>query len=232
MDEPTEAINLITAYSDVRDCRGTMHLKVCKLQSAIGEYDVIVNNDLISFPSTASPQIVAIANNTPNHAWTNMNQTVHPSTLTGINDFAYGLMSSIVAFESPHGQIKSNSFGIEAHKYSIRTSDPDCPSFRDPYSNVMERLNSLMIYTGALAAVHNASYARSHLDPGWDINTTTLGYLQGSHSVYQTSYGYFWAAALIVVITLGLIAPGYWGYWRYESALNTYSNGSPLTYTI
>jgi hypothetical protein len=192
-----------------------MFVTACTLRSAIGEYEVLVHNDSVSFPSTAEPVIVAVANNTPNNAYLRKEGTVVPSTLVGISDFALGLFTSRVAFESPHGHFTSQSLGVDAHKHAVPSDNDECPSFNDPRIDVIKSLNGLMIYIGAFAAKHNASYAKSHIDPGLELNTTTLGYLQGSHSVYQSSYGFFALAAALVAFTLGLIGSTYWGWWRY-----------------
>ena len=38
-----ERLNLITAYSDVDDCAGTLRMQICTLEPAIGEYNVTVS---------------------------------------------------------------------------------------------------------------------------------------------------------------------------------------------
>lgn len=78
-----ESINLVTGYSQTTgdDCVGTFRMKTCSLHSAIGEYDVTVDHDIVTLASEP-PRIVAISNNTEvNHSVTD---GWHPSTLSGV----------------------------------------------------------------------------------------------------------------------------------------------------
>lgn len=214
LDGPSETIDLITGYSEVRNCTGLLHLTACTLRSGIGIYDVIVDGDTVSLPWTAEPKIVAVANNTATDHGLSDVMPGHPSTLAGISDFAQGFWASTVAFEARSGQIKPVNWGSSGHRYAIRSDNEQCPSFRDPRLDVMKSLNALMVYTGALVALHDPSYAQANIDPGLKLSATTLGYLQGSQEVFSTNYKYGFAALTLVSLSIALISPTYWGWWR------------------
>ena len=63
MEHGTEKINLITGSAFSHDCMGVFNCTACTLESAIGEYEVTIEDDTISFDTIEAPTIVALANN-------------------------------------------------------------------------------------------------------------------------------------------------------------------------
>lgn len=62
-EEAHESMNLLIGYSDIDDCVGTLYWSACTLRSAIGEYDVLIEDNAMTLKS-ANPKIIAVANNT------------------------------------------------------------------------------------------------------------------------------------------------------------------------
>ena len=60
----TEKINALTAYTPTSDCADGIEYTVCSLESAVGEYNITIENDRLSLDSAAYPRIIDIANNT------------------------------------------------------------------------------------------------------------------------------------------------------------------------
>ncbi len=58
-----ESMNLVTGFSEITNCIGTLHLTACDLRSAIGEYDVAVQDNAVIPSSIHDPQVISIANN-------------------------------------------------------------------------------------------------------------------------------------------------------------------------
>lgn len=80
-----ESINLITGYSQLNGhgCVGTFRLNTCSLRSAVGEYNVTIDHDVVTL-SSEHPEIVGISNNAKvNHNWSDADQW-RPSTLAGV----------------------------------------------------------------------------------------------------------------------------------------------------
>lgn len=77
-----------------------------------------------------------------------------------------------------------------------------CSSYSDPREQVLESMNELMFYQGALTPIIDPSLTTqewydSVLDPGQNVNTMTTGHVKGTHEVFDTDLFYFLAAALI-----------------------------------
>ena len=52
------------------------------------------------------------------------------------------------------------------------------------------------------------------MDQGAFVETTVVGQQAGEHSVYTTDLSYFAAAAVVVIFSVAVILPAYWGWWR------------------
>jgi hypothetical protein len=109
-DEERESINLVSGFADVEDCEGTLHWSACTLQSAIGEYEVRIENNAVSLESLA-PRIVAIANNTAvSHEYHPM-KGGYPSTLASVIYLGNVKWNAIAAYYNINGTIRDEVAG-------------------------------------------------------------------------------------------------------------------------
>jgi hypothetical protein len=210
-----ESIYLVTGYAQPVDCVGTLTYTACTLESAIGEYDVVVKNNQLLMQNLENPRIVARANNTAvDNAYDPISAS-HKSTLGAVAAFAFAKWdTSYVLFGSEDGASRVY-LGSDIGQFEYN-GENTCPSFHDPQQAVLKDLNKLMVLSGSLAASQNASYQatlQSRLDPGLQFNTTATGYVRGTQPVFDTDYWFFFAAALVEVICIALVAPTYWGWW-------------------
>lgn len=60
-----------------------------------------------------------------------------------------------------------------------------CPNYRDPHKSVLAAFNRLMLYAGAFLAKETANEGHidvpelmAHMDPGLEVNYTTIGYIR------------------------------------------------------
>lgn len=217
LEDDKEKINLITAYADVHDCAGTLNLTACTMASAVGEYDILVHNNTISFDAIGRPKILHLADNVRinHHSDKSSGYAKHNSTLAGVMSvFLFEWMSGLT-YVPLAGTLQETIVGSEIFEnYAYFGKDQQCPSTLDPWEDVVQSLNSLMFYTGVAAVtVHgnDHSYFESHLDLGLVVNTAVTGYRYGTHNIYHTDLFWFLAAALIEGLCIALILPTYMG---------------------
>lgn len=72
-----------------------------------------------------------------------------------------------------------------------------------------------MVYLGVQASGEDQQYLTTHMDPGWPIHTTTVGTVAGNRNISRSDFSFFTAAALVEIMCIILIAPTYWGWWRF-----------------
>ena len=109
-DEEHESIDLVSGFASDEDCKGTLHWSVCPLQSAIGEYDELIENNAVSLISLA-PRIVAVANNTAvSHEYFPMKRGC-PSTLASVLYLGYVKWNAIAAYYNMNGTIRDEVAG-------------------------------------------------------------------------------------------------------------------------
>ncbi len=195
------------------ECRGTFNLTTCAFVSAIGEYDININNDEATLSSTEYPRIVAIANNSQVERQFSPSLYGHRSTLAGLVYVANSLWEGHAWYSLIGNQVSGLAEGV-AERYQ-ESSRPSCNSWRDPLQDVISSMNKAMIYAAALAVVQNgtADLERA-IDPGTKIDYSITGYQYGMHSVFHTDWWYFGGAAVVELLCIALIAPTYFGWWR------------------
>lgn len=80
---------------------------------------------------------------------------------------------------------------------------------------MIQRMNQVMFRIGVFAAqTLPPSLLKERLDPGLEVNTTTVGQVVGEHNVFQTDLWWLMAAALVEIVCVSLILPTYFGWWR------------------
>ena len=90
-----------------------------------------------------------------------------------------------------------------------------CPAFADPLPDMLVSLNKAMLYAGAAAAKEDKAYLKAHMDEGMAdrVNRTVAGIRLGDQLVFETSFAWFCAAALVELVCIALILPTYWEFW-------------------
>ena len=134
----------ITGYSTTQDCVGTFTYNVCTLESAVGEYDVLINDDKVEIASLGNPRILAIANNTwVDYSAPKIGNTSYSSTLSAIPYFTFGRYDCYNARLPVQGSEHALSIGSLAFEdYEI--VDPSrgtCSSYSDPLEDVTAAIN-------------------------------------------------------------------------------------------
>lgn len=128
-------------------------------------------------------------------------------------------VSSFTAM-SANGSIKASTFNSPALDRFTIDATSQCPSYSDPHEEVLASLNKLVVYGGLVASRESAEYLTSRMDPGLEVNGTTMGYLTGVESVYHTDFRFFVAAIVVELICVALVAPTYWNWWKLERAMS------------
>lgn len=175
------------------------------------------------------PNILAIANNTAvSSAW-NSDDLWYDSTLGGLVELFMGKWGSYEVQYNDMGQpatVEVN--GILDEEFAKDTYVEPCKSFKDPQPIVLSELNRLAFYSGAIMPqlINGATtsdpdgYFRSHLDAGLEVNSTIIGQLQGTETVFKTELIWFLAAAVVEGICIALILPTYYGWWQLGRAVS------------
>lgn len=139
-----EKINVITGYSTSKDCTGVLNLTVCSLESAIGEYDVTIADDVTTLDSPANPRIVALSNNALTDHSINENG-YHPSTLGGIVAQAYMRWEGNAKYVNISGTIQTITLNGSPSLFMEAQQPTLCRDFRDPLEEYMASINTLMV---------------------------------------------------------------------------------------
>ena len=218
VEEEQEGIYLITGYFDGHSeaCTGIMYQTACTLHAATAEYPVTIVNDVATLDDPGHPHVIAMANNTPTDH-TIDHTGFYPSTLSSIALMAWLQWDGYAALV--HGGQDTVGYmdaGPAVEAYRIATTGP-CNSFSDPKEDVLASLNEMMIWAGVVSAMQPPNITAQllkGLDPGNSLTSTTIGERTDTHSVFATHFGYFAAAAVVVGMTVLIIAPIYWGFWR------------------
>ena len=80
----SETVNVVTGYTEIDSCKGILNLTACTLESAVGEYNVLITENAVSILPPGIPTIKTLSSNTRvNHNWSKVDYG-YPSTLAGI----------------------------------------------------------------------------------------------------------------------------------------------------
>lgn len=211
-----ETFNLVTGFTTKNACVSDLNYTTCTLQSAVGEYDVTIKNGKVTLDSPAHPTIIDLANNTrTDHK--EMRGGLFRSTLAAVAASVYERWDSFAANYFFGG--KSTAFVINSGIAALylREQANTCHTYTDPHEEVLASINKLMVYIGAEAAKTkgtDSDYLKTHMDPGWPINTTATADVVGEHNIYRTDYRFFAAAVILEIACILLVVPTYWGWWR------------------
>jgi hypothetical protein len=199
-----ERLSIQIGYSSIEDCVGTLNFTVCTLESALGEYNITIENDKIALDNPANPRIVKVANNTRVNRTPGAAEGGFPSTLAGVATLQSEVWDSQVSYYVSRGEPIRVDLNRPILSQYERTTEATCASFSDPFWDAIANLNKIMVYNGALAALESPSFLEDRLDPGVLelTNTTTTGYLVGDHNIFQTNYWWFFAAAFVELVCI------------------------------
>ena len=143
----------------------------------------------------------------------------YPATLASIVQLVNSRWSSYVVFDSSGREIANNE-GVTT-EFTIPVYPDMCPSYSDPLEHVLQSMNELMFYLGAIlppmyitGGPSFEEYYREGLDPGQTPNATTLADPMGRQEIFETNLHWFVAAAVIEVVCVALILPSYMGFWK------------------
>lgn len=217
-----ETINIVTGFTTNSGCVGHLNYTACTLQSAIGEYDISINDDKVTLDAAGHPKILALANNTKaDHE--GVKKGYFRSTLSAVSSQMLLQWDSFAANYIVDGQYTSVVNNGDIANVYIRDPGGKCLTYADPREDVMVSINKLMVYIGADAAKTKGKdplYLQTHMDRGWSVNTTTTADVVGEHNIYQTDYRFFAAAAILEIACILLVAPTYW--YVHTLVLNPY----------
>lgn len=129
------------------DCNGDLEVEICSLVSAIGEYNITIEDDKMTVDSAAHPRIIGIANNTAVSQKVAAPGGLYLSTLAGIVDASYLIWNSYVFTAVQNGSI--NVQGAGNHKNLLFEhgvyNETTCPAWVDPREEYIASLNKLMV---------------------------------------------------------------------------------------
>ena len=230
-----ELINLTVVYAQpsTADCKGNITARTCLLHSAIGLYDITIDDNMVTLDSPSTPEILMASNNTlftSGAIWPTHNvQGYNKSTLAGVAGLGVERYVSYAFYLTPHPDASKKRQNVqaffEANQWfastflspgDLSTGDAYavCGSYADPTSTIRAGLNDLMFRMGVDAAKFNYSAVKTTLDPGLTTSQNVTGAQGGSHNIYRTNFWYFLGASLLEFCCMGLILPLYWGWWR------------------
>lgn len=172
----------------------------------------------VQLASPPNPRIFAVANNSAvDHRVANGTGGVsHNSTLAGVAFILQSFLFSEAYYESSGKAppIMMQSPGEVNDLVHIKP-DEACAVFTDPTERTIQDMQGFAFRMGAFLANH---YPSAELESAMDANLTTkqsvIGYVEGTHNVFRTSYVFFFAAVAVEVSCIAIILTTYWRWWE------------------
>jgi hypothetical protein len=224
IENVNERMYVFTQYYQGEKCVGYLNRTACTLESAIGEYDIVVKEGIATLTDPGHPTIIDIANNTVVDYSYDASKIGYMSTLAAVVVQAYNIWDNVVAMytmgpDTPSPGVPSfQAFGdgFEAYELPTGIGNDSCSPFRDPTADVLRSLNTMMVYAGAVSASSTPEYKAAYqagMDPNLPMHYTVEGELMGDRPIYSTEFRFFGAAALVELVCIAAILPMYWGFW-------------------
>ncbi len=138
ISDSVERINIVAANAPGSgSCAGELNLTSCTLRSAVGEYDVLINDGIITLGNTP-PRILALSDNARvNHTY-DPEQTWMPSTLGGVVQEMYNRFDGLVIAFSKGGTIQTAVEGTSFEIYAEYNPTSKCIVYRDPLESLIK----------------------------------------------------------------------------------------------
>jgi hypothetical protein len=214
IDDSREKIDLVTGFSSSKSCVGTYTYMACTLEAAVGEYDVIITGNSTELKS-ATPRILAIANNTQVNTTWDREAGGFDSTLAGLVTMHWSRWQGYVTYFKLDGALSTFAYNLETYSQFALPDNTTCPSFSDPMAAMLASWNRLMVYTGMIAAeIERTEEVEARMDPGMRVHDAVMGQQLEDVNVYKTNFDWFIAAVVVELVCIGIIAPLYWGWWN------------------
>ncbi len=193
---PTEALT--------KTCSGPVNATTCFLVSATGEYDVNVENCVITFADPPTrPRVIQTANNTAITQQTIKEYGLDTgggwikTTLSGIAetaDVAYYNSISSVLFPGTYQPEFFPGRNPIVMKYmeDWKNDQGGCVGFRDPRDDIMTSLNELMFRTGVYTAQkYSTQQIETLLDSGMQSYYNVSALSTRPDDVFHSNFSYF-----------------------------------------
>jgi hypothetical protein len=209
----------------------------CWLKSAMVEYDVIIENNAVTFDgSTDQGRLVSLANNTSPANIQAVNE-IQPTTLDGITGW-------LAMFVNANASVGLNSVGGKQATYSpdYLTYNPVVAQhmdlfatgakelkFLDPTESVIFKYNQIMFRGGVVESGVPNIMERGHIDAGLSLNQTVMAKQTLTQNVFKSDLRWYAGATAIELITVLLVLPMFWGWWTLGGTNYTMS---PLTMAL
>ena len=220
------------------DCGATYEVTDYYFAAAMSRYDVIVENQTISFvqPPSNIP-VVDMANNTDLdpallHQYWDKATVVYHTTLAGISAAAYNSFNLYWAAtpDPDNNAIETvwlpSPFLVQMVpdlEGFFESNDNCLPVLKDPFPDIQVGLNEIMFRAGIWAAANynnNRTALAPLLDAGIETYYNTTGTRIDAQNVFISVYWYFLGAALINLVTIMVIVCTFYGWWRLGRAVS------------
>ncbi|KAI9815288.1 MAG: hypothetical protein M1827_002768 [Pycnora praestabilis] len=206
----TAGIQMTVSYVVIAEkdtCAGSLTVNTCSLKPAIIEYPVVINNGVMTFSSTASPNYTVIAPLFIPDLPTNSGVF-----LGGIQLAASNILGSSASVN--HGGAGITMTGSLASQYidinGTGWADEDliqnsCViAFRDPTSDLLAIMNEIFFRTAI--SIANSSGTVQEV-----VATRT-----SAETVFKSHYRYLVVAVAISLVCVLVVAPTFWGWWELD----------------
>lgn len=225
-------------------CAGFMTVRSCYLQAATIEYPISIANNVVTLGDVSSPKVLALQNSSvyshsclvdcPVYAQGGM--TISGITLSAQRFFNSSAILTHVA-SSPHtafpwildyaGTLSNQYQNVTESDFAYSINNCNM-TYLDPTNVIIQAMNEMMFRT-ALRASNTSLYAglEGFNHPGESVifipmpgvdgvprNTNITMTQTSSINVYSSNYKFLGASIAIILLSLILITPLYYGYWK------------------
>lgn len=148
------AFPLTCLSSPSHNCDGDLEVEICSLVSAVGKYDIIIENDqmTLGLDAAANPEITRLSSNAAVQRDPDPDGH-HPSTLAGLVGAAWLIWNTYLFAVKENTSLTLVPAGAPANLLFQRGvyNETSCPAFVDPKETYRGSLNQLMVCRGPVS---------------------------------------------------------------------------------
>ena len=231
-------------------CKGQYVTRWCPIKSAVAQYPIKIDNDVVSFAEQIHhPKIVALSNaSTASTQKTTVAGT--PTTIGGGQRTTIGGLQSTAdeLFTANATWFRDAIYGWQPQGANIFTMQYLWPNasaaclgtVRDPTNDILSAFNEILFRTSIHAASPGTkvNLTNNPIDPGLTLYQQVDVQQLSTHNVYQVVDWALWTAVALMGLGVIVVIPTLWGWWSIGAnvSLNPIETarafGAPLLWRI
>jgi hypothetical protein len=213
----TEPMIISTGRANYKDCQGSFSFSNCTMMPAVLEYDITIEDDRITYEPPTDMGSTLAENYCSSYsvlAYSGFLSIMLPNT------FANGSLGRwnpalLAPGQHPLEVADTQTFNSFSWSYMDITpgSDACILSTRDPMNDVIAQYNDVLFRAGLLAGSWT-NITDTLPRSSFPVRQNVSASMMREENVFDSDFRWFLGAASIQIMTVLLILPSYWGWWK------------------